>query len=291
MKKRYRLLIILAVLGVGLYFVWPTVRWYFLTPQTDKDIAESSRNQIKVYAQVQADEAIKKLVAMTGSDPLPTEYSFLIDKAKARYKIANTPVPSTWTVENILKAYTSRDDITSDAETWYRTRILDLKNLKNNTMQLGLDLRGGMYVTVQVDFAAYEKTSGTNLTAAQRKDKLAQTLEVLRNKIDQFGLSDPSIQTQGDDKIIIQIPGTSDPETVRRFIQGKGSLTFHIVDQDTVSKVRDYSAAHPGVLLDAAGNVERLRRPPRHSQGREPARRFQERYLRAGRADGLYGPL
>jgi preprotein translocase subunit SecD len=37
---------------------------------------------------------------------------------------------------------------------------------------------------------------------------------------------------------------------------GKGSLTFHIVDEDAVSKVKDYAAANPGVLLDAAGNVK-----------------------------------
>ena len=37
---------------------------------------------------------------------------------------------------------------------------------------------------------------------------------------------------------------------------GKGSLTFHIVDEDAVAKVKDYAAAHPGVLLDAAGNVK-----------------------------------
>jgi preprotein translocase subunit SecD len=113
-----------------------------------------------------------------------------------------------------------------------------------------------MYVTIQVDYAAWEKLNGTTLNKSQRDDKMKTTLEVLRNKIDQFGLSDPSIRTQGDDKIIIEIPGTSDPENVRRFIMGKGSLTFHIADTDALQKVRDYSAAHPGVLLDAAGTVK-----------------------------------
>jgi preprotein translocase subunit SecD len=256
MKKRYRFLILLAVLAVGFYFVWPTVRWYFLTPQADKDMAESSRNQIKVYAQEKADGAVKRLVAMSPSDPLPAEFQFLISKASKRYTTASKRLPSTWTVESILQAYGSRADITSDAEDWYRSQMFALKDLKNQTMQLGLDLRGGMYVTIQVDYASYEAANKTTLNATQRKDKMAQTLEVLRNKIDQYGLSDPSIRTQGDDKIIIEIPGTSDPENVRRFIMGKGSLTFHIVDEDAVNKVKEYAAANPGVLLDAAGNVK-----------------------------------
>ena len=256
MKKRYRFLIILAVIAVGFYFVWPTIRWYFLTPQVDKDVAESSRNQIKVYAQERADEAIKKLVAMTPTDPLPADYSFLVPKAVARYKTANKKPPSTWDVQDVLQAYSSRADISLDAETWYRTQMFALKDLKNQTMQLGLDLRGGMYVTIQVDYAAFEQTNKTSLSASQRDDKMKTTLEVLRNKIDQFGLADPSIRTQGNDRIIVEIPGTSDPETVNRFIMGKGSLTFHIVDTDGLQKVKQYAAANPGVLLDAAGNVK-----------------------------------
>jgi preprotein translocase subunit SecD len=256
MKKRWRFLIILAVIAVGFYFVWPSIRWYFLTPQVDKDVAESSRNQIKVYAQERADEAIKKLVAMNSKDPLPVEYSFMTKKAAARYRTASRTVPSSWTVENVLQAYTSRADIASDSEDWYRSQMFALKDLKNQTMQLGLDLRGGMYVTVRMDFASLEKTTGAALTTAQREDKVKTTLEVLRNKIDQFGLTDPSIRTQGADQIIIEIPGTSDPETVNRFIMGKGSLTFHIADTDALQKVKDYTAAHPGVLLDAAGNVK-----------------------------------
>ena len=256
MKKRYRFLIILAVLAVGFYFVFPSIKWYFLTEQVDKDMAESSRNQIKVYARERADTAIKNLLAMKASDPLPVDFSFLISKAQARYKTAGKAAPSTWNVQSVLQAYSSRTDITADAEGWYRDQMFALKDLKNQTMQLGLDLRGGMYVTIQVDYAAFEAANKSSLNASQRKDKMAQTLEVLRNKIDQFGLSDPSIRTQGDDKIIIEIPGTSDPENVRRFIMGKGSLTFHIVDEEAVAKVKDYTAANPGVLLDAAGAVK-----------------------------------
>ena len=117
------------------------------------------------------------------------------------------------------------------------------------------------------------------------------TLEVLRNKIDQFGLSDPSIRTQGDDRIIIEIPGTSDPEKVRRFIMGKGSLTFHIVDTDALQKVKDYAAAHPGVLLDAAGQRQGHRRAqPSSPKGDVLRGVFRQGLLRPGRAEGLHGP-
>jgi preprotein translocase subunit SecD len=177
MKKRYRFLIILAVLAVGFYFVWPSIRWYFMTAQADKDMAESSRNQIKVYAQERADSAVKSLVAMNGADLLPVEYSFLASKAKARYKTAGKAAPAVWTVQNVLQAYSSRTDIMTDTEAWYRDQMFALKDLKNQTMQLGLDLRGGMYVTIQVDFAAYEQFNKTSLNASQRKDDSGDSKE------------------------------------------------------------------------------------------------------------------
>ncbi|HVP19511.1 MAG TPA: protein translocase subunit SecD [Spirochaetia bacterium] len=256
MKKRYRFLILLAVLAVGFYFLWPTIKWYFLTPQADKDVAESSLNQIKVYAQERADNAIQKLIGLGDQAALPKEYSFLVKKATARYHTAKLTPPSTWTVREVLSAYSSREDLAADIEDWYRSQMFALKDLKSQTLQLGLDLRGGMYVTVRADFAALQATTGTRLTDTQKDDKMKTTLEVLMNKIDQFGLTNPSVRRQGSDQIIIEIPGTSDPEVVRRFIMGKGLLTFHIADTDALQKLREYEAAHPGVLLDAAGNVK-----------------------------------
>jgi preprotein translocase subunit SecD len=256
MKKRYRILLILVLVAVGFYFLWPSVKWYFLTPQADKEVAESSRNQIKVFAQEKADEVVKRLVAMNPDDPLPAGEAYLVEKAAVRYREAKKSLPASWRVRDILAAYTGRAEVAADVEDHYRSRMFALKDLKNQTLQLGLDLRGGMYVVIRADFAALEKTSGTTYTNAQKEDKMVTALEILRNRIDQFGLTEPSIRRQGADQVIVEIPGTADPEAVRRFIMGKGMLTFHIADTDTLQKVREYQAQNPTVLLDAAGNLK-----------------------------------
>ena len=257
MKKLYRLLITLVILLVGLYFIYPSVQWYFFVPQADKDIAESSRNQIKVYAQEIADEAATKLASLASANPsapVPTDYAYLIKKAGDRYVSAQLPVPSSWTVKDILAAYPARADLTADVEDYYRTKELGLKDLRNRTLQLGLDLRGGMYVVLQADFATLEQELGSKLTAAQRDERMAGALDALRNRIDQYGLSEPSIQKQGSDQIVIELPGTQDPERVQSFVMGKGLLTFHIVDDDATSKIQDYENQAQAVLFDAAGD-------------------------------------
>ena len=256
MKKRYRFLLIVVLIAVGFYFLWPSIKWYFLTPQADKEVAESSRNQIKVFAQEQADEVVKKLVAMNPDDPAPRGPGATSwprpRRATRRRRRACRPRGACATSSRPTRDARS---VAADVEDHYRSRMFALKDLKNQTLQLGLDLRGGMYVVIRADFAALEKSSGTTLTDAQKEDKMVTALEVLRNRIDQFGLTEPSIRRQGSDQVIVEIPGTADPETVRRFIMGKGLLTFHIADTDALQKVREYQAANPSVLLDAAGNV------------------------------------
>jgi preprotein translocase subunit SecD len=255
MKKRYRLLLTLALMAVAFYFLWPSIRWYFLTPQADKAVAESSRNQIKVYGQERADLVIKKLVALPGDDALPAEYGYMIPKAKVRYAEAKKSLPGTWRVRDVLAAYAGRTELSADIEDYYRSRMFALKDLRNQTLQLGLDLRGGMYVVLRADFDALEQSLGKKLTDTEREDKMKIGLEVLRNRIDQFGLTEPAIRRQGPDQIVVEIPGTQDPENVRRFVMGKGLLTFQIADTEALAKVREYESQTSSVLLDAAGNV------------------------------------
>ena len=49
-----------------------------------------------------------------------------------------------------------------------------------------------------------------------RELAVRQGLETIRNRVDQFGVAEPSIQQQGDNRILVQLPGVQDPERARR---------------------------------------------------------------------------
>src|SRR5262245_37619508 len=57
-----------------------------------------------------------------------------------------------------------------------------------------------------------------------------QGLETIRNRIDQFGVSEPSIQQQGDNRILVQLPGVQDPERAKALIGKTALLEFKLVD-------------------------------------------------------------
>jgi len=65
-----------------------------------------------------------------------------------------------------------------------------------------------------------------------KKRALDQTMEAIRNRIDEFGVNEPSIQIQGNDRILIQLPGTKDPARAKSIIGRTAKLEFKIVLQD-----------------------------------------------------------
>jgi len=95
---------------------------------------------------------------------------------------------------------------------------------------LGLDLQGGMHLVLRVDT---EK-----LPEEAQKDAVERALEIIRNRIDQFGVREPSIHRQGVDSIIVQLPGITDRERALELIGRTAQLTFHLVSDDP-DKIRE----------------------------------------------------
>ncbi|WP_019508535.1 protein translocase subunit SecD [Pleurocapsa sp. PCC 7319] len=86
--------------------------------------------------------------------------------------------------------------------------------------QLGLDLRGGAQLTIQVNPTKEQpdvKPTPDDVEAVQR---------VLENRINEFGVSETTVQTIGEDKILIQLPGESEPQEAERRLKGTAKLEF-----------------------------------------------------------------
>lgn len=60
-----------------------------------------------------------------------------------------------------------------------------------------------------------------------------QSLEVVRRRIDELGTREPTIQRQGENRILVQVPGEHDPGRIKRLLGETARLTFHLVDMET----------------------------------------------------------
>jgi len=73
-----------------------------------------------------------------------------------------------------------------------------------------------------------------------------QALETIRNRIDQFGVSEPTIIRQGDNEIVVQLPGVKDPRRAIELVGKTALLEFKIVDDDTPVAAQLPQAVAPG---------------------------------------------
>ena len=112
---------------------------------------------------------------------------------------------------------------------WYAYPPFDLHDAAGNVtkkgrLNLGLDLQGGMHMVLEVDTA--------KLTPEEAKDAPQRALEIIRNRIDQFGVLEPTINLQGTNRILVQLPGVTDRERAKEIIGKTAHLEFKLVSDD-----------------------------------------------------------
>ena len=91
----------------------------------------------------------------------------------------------------------------------------------------------------------------TEAAVSERKSSaLDQTIEIIRRRIDQLGTREPTIQRQGQERILVQLPGLQDPERVKTILGKTAKMVFRLVDVTTsASSVRAGGRLPPGSQL------------------------------------------
>ena len=92
-------------------------------------------------------------------------------------------------------------------------------------INLGLDLQGGMHLLLKIDTS--------HLEGQAKLDACDRAVEVIRNRIDEFGVRETSIQKQGEDEIVVQLPGVTDRERAIDLIGKTAMLEFKVVSNET----------------------------------------------------------
>lgn len=124
--------------------------------------------------------------------------------------------------------------------------------ITSKVLNMGLDLRGGVHLVYELDATKLEKNVDVT-------DAIERAREIIRNRIDQFGVGEPLIARQGDRWIVVQLPGVKDPELAKDLIGKTALLEFKLVDggqamQQISEKMReknvrfDEISKHPDIV-------------------------------------------
>jgi preprotein translocase subunit SecD len=146
-----------------------------------------------------------------------------VDVAAAQHERLNSIVDN---VRNALRdaniGYTGLN-VEGDAITFtVRDRVEDARQVLRKidpdlTIEIGPDGSGTMRFSATA-------------TEARRRQAVEQSIEIIRRRIDETGTKEPTIQREGQDRILVQLPGVDDPEHVKALLGRTAKLTFQLVD-------------------------------------------------------------
>ncbi len=210
-NKRFNLLLIAVVTLVALWSLWPTWRDYSLSTQLNSFSSAQDSLKYAMEHREEIDDARKKSLKLgldlKGGMHLVME----VDQVDLfEQKAWNKDGKFTSIMQNVRAKATQSD-----------ARILDLLAAEFRTENIPLsryfyDIRNSNQEIV----TKLDKESEEALTRAK---------EIIRNRIDQYGVAEPVITTQGSRKIIIELPGVSDENRVRNLLKGTAKLEFRLL--------------------------------------------------------------
>ncbi len=258
MSKRFRFLLVLVILIVATVFLLPTYKWYISIDREEKLLAAGSREEIRNYAINLADSELEKIDRALTIDEkdavLPEVFLFFTSEIKSILENRGEEIPKEWTVGDLVDNLPDPEYVRLELQNRFLEEMDEIKDVQDRIITLGLDLSGGMKITIEADFSALEKELGRSLSDDDRETAMLGVMEILNNRIDQFGVVEPQIRRLADKKrIVIEMPGAADPERIRKVIRGKGRLKFHLVDRDSLAIFQQYAESNPGPYLDTDG--------------------------------------
>ena len=199
-KLRTRLLLILFIFGLGIYSLWPTIKYQLLS-DTEKN--NLSKDEVEYFGR----NTIKQGLDLKGGI----------------YIVLEVDLPQL--VSNLAKNKDKKFDIfLNDLKDGYTNNSVDFFELFDSKAT-DQDLKLPRY------FITYGKTKNQIIEQLQfeANDSINRIIEIIQNRIDQFGVSEPTIQKQGNDRVIIELAGIQDSERARGLLQSTALLELMIV--------------------------------------------------------------
>jgi SecD/SecF fusion protein len=212
-NNKFRWLIVVFITAWAIYSFYPP----------------EGRNQIDVFQELASNK--------------DTNFTAIVERARKEPTANQYLALQTAIGTNDITKYFPNVKATAPAE-FKRAVLNKVQKTAAGKVKLGLDLQGGTSFLVGVDTT---KATGTNTVNVDKQSVLEQAIEVLRKRVDQFGIAEPILQPQGENRILIQLPGLSeaDIDAARTQIEKAAFLEFRLVHPES-SQLLSQGLGAPG---------------------------------------------
>ncbi|MDH3268795.1 MAG: protein translocase subunit SecD, partial [Ignavibacteria bacterium] len=253
---RLRLIIIIAAIALSVYLLYPT----YLDYQNSSDIKQTLASISKQLKQENPDLSktqIDKILRAKEDSILAANPDIVKEKEK-RIKLG---LDLQGGMRVVLEVNTSKllEKLAKNPDETFKNILAEAQQESERTDESVVDIVARKLSEKGIRLSRYFGTirdddgqiiSSLNESA---EDAVSRAQEIIRNRVDQYGVSEPSIQRQGSRRIIVELPGVAREEEAKKLLQGTALLEFRIVREPDftfpiMQKIDDVLA---GKMLDS----------------------------------------
>ncbi|MFZ0455212.1 MAG: protein translocase subunit SecD [Ignavibacteriaceae bacterium] len=231
-ELRFRLILILGAIALSIYLLYPTYVDYRNSQKLDK-ILENRREQIVTEDPQLTKQQVDLRVAVIEDSIKAADPSIQNARAK-RIKLG---LDLQGVMRVVLEVNTAEllQKIAKNPDDTFKKVITAAEKESETSNESVVDIVGKMFEERSIRLSRYFgniRESDSQILSSLKKDAedaVSRAIEIIRNRVDQYGVSEPSIQRQGSRRIIVQLPGVAHEEEAKQLLQGTALLEFKIV--------------------------------------------------------------
>jgi preprotein translocase subunit SecD len=273
-EYRFKIILILAFIALSVYLLYPTFQDY----QNNKSLTaalESTRNKIQKLNPDLSKDQVEKMVTLV-EDSIKIADPSILEARKKRVKLG---LDLQGGMRVVLEVNTGKllEKIANNPDDVFKKVLAEAQAEALKTDESVVDIVGRKFQERNIRLSRYYGTIRQDDAeimdelSKSAEDAVSRAMEIIRNRVDQYGVSEPSISRQGSRRVIVELPGVAKEEEAKQLLQGTALLEFRLVKdaeltypimqriddvlaQRTKSGVKD-SLGNEVAVLDTAKNL------------------------------------
>ncbi|MDZ7623583.1 MAG: protein translocase subunit SecD [Ignavibacteriaceae bacterium] len=229
---RFRLIIIVAAVALSIYLLYPT----YLDYRNSSDIKENlelKRLQLVKENPDLTKSQIDKLLR-TNEDSILAANPDIVKNKEKRVKLG---LDLQGGMRVVLEVNTGKllEKLAKNPDETFRAVLAEAQKESERTDESVVDILARKFSERGIRLSRYfgtirdEDSQILSSLTDNAEDAVNRAVEIIRNRVDQYGVSEPSIQRQGSRRIIVELPGIAREEEAKKLLQGTALLEFRIV--------------------------------------------------------------
>lgn len=229
---RFKIILIAAAVVLSVYLLYPTFQDY----QNNKTLTaalESKRNEIQKLNPDLTKDQINKMVTLV-EDSIKVADPSILDARKKRVKLG---LDLQGGMRVVLEVNTGKllEKIAKNPDDVFKKVLAEAQKEAAITDESVVDIIGRKFQERNIRLTRYfgttkqEDSDVLDELTKSSEDAVNRAMEIIRNRVDQYGVSEPSISRQGSRRIIVELPGVAKEEEAKQLLQGTALLEFRLV--------------------------------------------------------------